>query len=157
MPWTLALLVVLAQGPASTRAHDPDIAPPRAWDEVAAPFETVESVTFVPVAEVNLETARAWKVGLEWPTRALDVGLHAVGPLVGPQIQIRTQADGEGDLTVWISIIQYGLRDDSVAGQRDDLELKLQLDGSYRVRAHERSHACWRGPETQAWIAEPCS
>lgn len=156
MLWTLLLVATLAQGVASSVSHPPDIEPPTAWADAGVPFETVESVRFLPVAEVNLETTRAWTVGLEWPTRALDVALRAVEPPDAARIHIRTQSRGEDRDTVWISFVQLGFLDDSVRGRRDDLELVKQLDGTYRVRAHERSHACWRGPVPNTWTARPC-
>ncbi|HKK72562.1 MAG TPA: hypothetical protein VKA86_15230 [Candidatus Krumholzibacteria bacterium] len=157
MRWTLLLLaVLLAPAPGVARdTHVPDIEAPEPWGFFAAPFDSVASVEFLPVVEINLEVERAWKVGMDWPARALDVALRAVGPLDARQIRIRSDRPGEDGMRTWVSIIQYGFLDDSVAGERHDLDLLLQLDGAWRVRAHERSRACYRsvGP---VWIGEPC-
>lgn len=154
MPWILLLATALANGAVAapdTAARDDHVG----W--FVAPLDTVDSATVVPVVDVNLETERAWKVGLEWPTRAYDVGLNAVGPITDRVAEIRMERSrGEVAQRASISVIQLGFLDDSIGGVRDELDLRLQLDGTWRVHSHERSFFCPRGPGRGAWISGPC-
>ena len=153
MPWILFLAAALAQGAVAPT----DTATRHETGWYVAPLDTVDSFEVVPVVQPNLETERAWKVGLEWPTRAYDVGMNAVGPITGRQVTITmNRGGGETVERATISVVQLGFLDDSVAGRRDELDLRLQLDGTWRVRSHERSVFCPRGPGRGAWIAGPC-
>ena len=152
-----ALLVLLLAGGASTGQElstaVPDTAERSEIGWFVAPLDTVDSERSLPIHEANLATERAWKVGLEWPTRAYDVAMLAVGPVTGRDTTIELD---RGDRTATMISIQRGLADDSIGGVRDRVELALQLDGTWRLTAHWRSYFCFRGPGRGAWIEGPC-
>ena len=150
------LVLALAGGPPAgptTAAAAADTAARGELGFFLAPLDTVDSEVAVSEIEVNLEAERAWKVGLEWPSRAYDVAMRAVGPLVARR---NTVVLDRGDRTATLVATQLGLADDSIGGIRDRVELALQFDGTWRVRAHWRSYFCPRGPGRGAWIEGPC-
>lgn len=147
--WPRAVLVTMALlGAAGCRSA------PAAFP---APADTVEGWVEVDPAAVNLEVERAWQVGMDWPSRAFDVALRAVGEIDARSTALHLERDRmEGPSTATLVITRLGLLDDSVGGLRDEIDLALQLDGSWRVVTHWRSVFCPRGPGRGAWIAGPC-
>lgn len=173
--WTSAIVVmILAQGavgcraapaassgPAATQAADTTTAvaeaPRSEFGFFTAPLDTVEGWIELDPAAVNLEVERAWKVGMDWPARAFDVGLRAVGEIDARTTALRLEHDRtEGPSIATLVVTQVGFADDSIGGLRDEIDLALQLDGSWRVVTHWRSVFCPRGPGRGAWMAGPC-
>lgn len=132
------------------------VAPRGETGRFLAPLDTVDSWVEVDPAAVNLEVERAWTVGLEWPRLAMEVALRAVGPVDAGKVRLDLVREGVEGPTASLVITRLGLADDSIGGVRDDIDLALQLDGSWRVVTHWRSYFCPRGPGRGAWMAGPC-
>lgn len=146
---------------ASTDATSPTVAheaPRNELGRFTAVLDTLEGWVELDPAAVNHEVEQAWKVGLEWPRRALDVALRAVGEIDAWKTEISLVREGaEGPSATTFVLTRVGLADDSVGGIRDEIDLAFQLDGSWRVVTHWRSLFCPRGPGRGAWMAGPCN
>ena len=143
------------QGEVLTRGEH--AAEPAPRDAIESSVESrTESRIVIDPASVNLEVERAWKAGLHWPRRAFDVALRAAGDLDAKSVRVELEREGAEGSAASVVVEQVGLLDDAVGGVRDEIDLALQPDGSWRVVTHRRSVLCPRGPHPTTWIDGPC-
>lgn len=54
------------------------------------------------------------------------------------------------------TVVEEGLRDDSMAGVWASVDLVRGADGAWRIASDLRAERCARGPDTVTWSGRPC-
>jgi hypothetical protein len=87
----------------------------------------------------------------------LDVALAIVGPFDGKAQHIVQMNEGvEMPSSTSILVLRDGLPDDSVRGERWDIALGRDRSGVWVIREVKRSQRCWRGVNTDRFLAQKC-
>jgi hypothetical protein len=139
----LSLLLWSAAGCADEAAETPEaLLSLSAGDGVPCPLEALQQ---------EIDAARAAKQA--WVLEPLLIAHHLAQTEAKTQLRSAQATGGQAKVIA----INDGLSDDSVRGERYELELLRQADGSWLPSRARRSWRCWPSRGHASFSAVPCS
>ena len=120
--------------------------------------ETPESWLDIDAEELNVRIDEAVAAGLDWPNSPLMVTLRLFGGDEDARVIALEEEKnrGEGADAAAVVYIRDGFLDDSIRGDRHEVQYRRLSDGTWRVREARVAIRCRRGDKTEVYQAGPC-
>lgn len=118
----------------------------------------VAEAQYIPIDYENFNKSIMSTKAEEWTSDPLTVSLKFTGPFEGLTQNIERKNDSaESPGSTTIVIINEGLLDDSVMGEKYFLILKKTEHGAWLITSARKMVKCWKDRGHQDYSKEPCN
>lgn len=139
--WFLFLIVLLSP---TTRAADP-----------------TGTLADLPVVDTRRVAPAKYAGATQLAVRGrapVDIALAIVGRFEGlTQHLILVNKSADAPSAARVTVLRDGLLDDSIRGERWDIDFDKTAAGVWKIREVKRAWRCWRGAQTDRFAAAACS